>query len=350
MNKNLKKILIVLVVLFILVAAASGALWGLNKPLDRNDTTYKYVRIEQGSTTSDIASKLQKEGIIKSGKNYKILSKIWRYDGKYQAGTYSLSPSMTSNAIAKELTSGKVSSNNFTIIEGSTVTQITDVLVDQGIVDRAKFEDVLANGDFSNFSFLEGAPSGAERLEGFLFPDTYQIDIGASEEQIVTTMLNQFDKVYTDKDRKRAKELGMSDRDVIIVASLIEKEAQVDKDRPKVASVIYNRLKIDMPLQFCSTVNFVLGKNAKEALTIADTQTESPYNTYLHNGLPPGPICCPGKKSIEAALYPAKSDYLYFVVSDKMDGTNKFSSTEEQFEKDKAAYNKAYDASLKKKK
>lgn len=131
--------------------------------------------------------------------------------------------------------------------------------------------------------------------------------------------------------------MGYSLNEIMVIASIIERETQVDEERGKVSSVIYNRLKEGMPLQMCSTVQYILGEQ-KEILSNADTQIESPYNTYINQGLPPGPICCPGLASIEAALYPDETDYLYFVVSDKLDGTQKFSSDYNQFLKDKEDY------------
>lgn len=162
-----------------------------------------------------------------------------------------------------------------------------------------------------------------------------------NEEQIIKVMLDQFEKqpykVYAESGS------SYSLNDIITVASIIERECKVDEERPLVASVIYNRLAKGMPLQMCSTVQYVLGKQ-KEVLTYADTRIESPYNTYTNTGLPPGPICSPGLAAIKAALNPADTDYLYFVLSEKLDGTSNFSSDYAQFEKDKAAYDKAYRA------
>ena len=153
-------------------------------------------------------------------------------------------------------------------------------------------------------------------------------------------MLNQYDKVFTKKYKKRAKELNLSENEIIIIASLIERESQYDGDRAKIASVIYNRIKAGMPLQIDATIQYALGK-PKENLSIADTKIDSPYNTYTNKGLPPGPICSPGKASIKAALYPESTDYLYYVVSEKLDGTHNFSKDYNKFLKDKEAYSKA---------
>jgi len=191
-----------------------------------------------------------------------------------------------------------------------------------------------------DYAFMNGLPSGSDRLEGFLFPETYEIYVSATAHDIVDKMLSQFDKVFTEDCYKRAEELGMSVRDIITIASIIEREARIDEDRSLVASVIYNRLDINMSLQMCSTVQYILG-DPKAVLSTADTQIDHPYNTYQNPGLPPGPICSPGEASIMAALYPADTDYIYFVVSEKLDGSHAFSSNYNQFLKDKEAYQNA---------
>jgi UPF0755 protein len=162
------------------------------------------------------------------------------------------------------------------------------------------------------------------KAEGYMFPDTYRIAAGTSEEQLVKIMVSQFDQQFTPAMRQRAAELGISVRDIIIMASLVEKEARVEKERPIIAGVFYNRLKQSMPLQSCATIQYILGY-AKPELTVADTELPSPYNTYLNPGLPPGPIANPGLASINAVLYPAETEYLYF-VADK-NGSHRFSRT-----------------------
>ena len=344
MNKTVKKAIIILVIILAVVVAASLGLSALNKPLNRNDQTYKNVTIEQGSSTGDIAAILKKNGLINSEGSYKFLSKIWRYDGKYKAGMYSLSPSMTKSEIADIIKSGKSQGLTVTIPEGYTVDQIAKLLADQGLVDKDKFLDACANGDFSKFSFVPSDKKGdPNRLEGFLFPETYQLPVNADAEQIIVMMLSQFQTVYSDKYQKKAESMGLTTEQVITIASLIEKEAAADQDRAKVASVIYNRLDKDMALQFCSSVQYLLDKQGihKEILSEADTQIDSPYNTYINQGLPPAPICSPGKASIRAALWPDKTDYLYFVVSPKLDGTNEFTSDYDEFQKISSEYAKA---------
>mgnify|MGYP000961710610 FL=1 len=340
MKKSAKKALTILIVILLILIALSATLLIINRPKDRNDNTFVIVKIEAGSSTDDIARALHKKGVISSVSKYKLVSKLWRYDGKYKAGSFSVSPSMRSSDIAQTISKGVSSTKNFTIPEGYTLEQIAKKLDKEGIVNKDKFLDVARHGDFSKFSFLKGAQSGDNHLEGYLFPDTYAVDLDADETQIITTMLNQYDKVFTKKYRERAKELNLTENQIIIIASLIERESQYDGDRAKIASVIYNRIKAGMPLQIDATIQYALGKT-KENLSIDDTKIDSPFNTYTNKGLPPWPICSPGKESIKAALYPEDTDFLYYVVSEKLDGTHNFSKDYNQFLKDKDAYSKA---------
>ena len=334
-----KKILIaVICVAVIIVAGAVFYITGLGKALDSNDTQTVSVIISSGSSTGQIGQILEEEGIISSADKFKIWSRIKGYDSRYKAGTYTLSPSMDFQEIADIIVSGKVTTVNFTIPEGYTIYQTASAIAAKGLGDYDTLVSLIEAGDFE-YDFLKDAQNNKNKLEGYLFPNTYTVDKGMNEEQIIKVMLDQFEKqpykVYAESGS------SYSLNDIITVASIIERECKVDEERPLVASVIYNRLAKGMPLQMCSTVQYVLGKQ-KEVLTYADTRIESPYNTYTNTGLPPGPICSPGLAAIKAALNPADTDYLYFVLSEKLDGTSNFSSDYAQFEKDKAAYDKAY--------
>ena len=336
-----KKILIaVICVAVIMVAGAVFYITGLGKALDSNDTQTVSVIISSGSSTGQIGQILEEEGIISSADKFKIWSRIKGYDSRYKAGTYTLSPSMDFQEIADIIVSGKVTTVNFTIPEGYTIYQTASAIAAKGLGDYDTLVSLIEAGDYE-YDFLKDAQNNKNKLEGYLFPNTYTVDEGMNEEQIIKVMLDQFEKqpykVYAESGS------SYSLNDIIIVASIIERECKVDEERPLVASVIYNRLAKGMPLQMCSTVQYVLGKQ-KEVLTYADTRIESPYNTYTNTGLPPGPICSPGLAAIKAALNPADTDYLYFVLSEKLDGTSNFSSDYAQFEKDKAAYDKAYRA------
>jgi UPF0755 protein len=230
--------------------------------------------------------------------------------------------------------SGNDSTTRFTIPEGYDIARTIDVLESKGLINRETFLKEIAEGQF-DYWFLEDAPEGENRLEGYLYPETYEIFTNATEYDIINKMLSQFGKLFTEEDYQRAQELGMTINQVITLASIIEREAVVSVDRPIISGVFYNRLKIGMPLQSCATVQYILGEQ-KPVLSTADTQIESPYNTYIISGLPPAPICSPGIESINAALWPTETDYLYFLA--KGDGSHVFSITYQEHLRNKALY------------
>ncbi|MST52129.1 endolytic transglycosylase MltG [Hornefia butyriciproducens] len=337
-------IVALLIVLFLGLIIYANSLGGNAR--DSGSKTMITVAIEKGSTTSDIGALLEKKKIINSGSAFKLYTAYKRLDGTYQAGTYALSPSMTASEISHILQNGKTNDITFTIPEGYTEYDIASRLASIGLVDKDQFVSLLENGGFSTeYTFLKKAQKGKHNLEGYLFPSTYTIPATSDGDFIISTMLSAYQKVFTDADRAKAKKLGYSENEIIIIASIIEKEAAVDEDRAKVASVIYNRLDDGMALQMDSTVQYVLSLSSdrKKDLSIDDTKVDSKYNTYKYTGLPPGPICNPGRASIEAALNPAKTKYMYFILSDRLDDTMVFSTTYKQFLKDKEAYYKARD-------
>ena len=340
------------IVIFLLLIIAAG-LWGMImlpgflEPVDPNSTEEVAVVIEPGSTASDIGVLLEEKGLIRSAKAFYYYSKFKKLGSSYQAGSYAISKSMSIEEIAERITSGEITTISFTIPEGLTEYDIAKKLAEIGLVDYDSFVDLLEDGGYrKEYSFLKKAQKGKHYLEGYLFPNTYRIPTGADQEIILETMLDGYSSVFTDEYREKAKKLGMTENEIIVMASIIEREGYLDEDRPKIASVIYNRIAIDMPLQMDSTVSYAMNPEGdkKMQLTYADTEFESKYNTYTHLGLPPGPICCPGKASIDAALNPADTDYLYFVLSDKLDGSSVFSTNDEDFERDKAAYYAAVEA------
>ena len=350
-DMDLKKKIIVAVICIAVVIAAGVLFYigGLGKALNSENTQTVNVTIPSGSGTIQIGQQLEENSIISSADKFKLWSRIKGYDSQYKAGTYALSPSMDFQTIADIIVGGKVNTVNFTVPEGYTIYQTARVIADSGLGDYDTLVSLIEAADF-DYDFLDGAQNNKNKLEGYLFPNTYTIDEGMSEEQIIKVMLDEFEKqplkAITDKklSSQHNASSGRSINEIITIASIIERECKVDEERKLVASVIYNRLEKGMPLQMCSTVQYVLGKQ-KEVLTYADTRIESPYNTYTNAGLPPGPICSPGLAAVQAALHPADTDYLYFVLSEKLDGTSNFSSDYAQFERDKAAYDKAYTAS-----
>ena len=364
-----KKIIITAVIVVSLIAVAAAMyIGGMGKALDSENTQAVSVTIPSGAGTGQIGQVLEEAGIINSADKFKLWSRIKGYDSQYKAGTYALSASMDFATIADILVGGKVNMVSFTVPEGLTVEQTIDKLVSQGMGSKDSFEkEVKDKKWFDKYEFLRYASYEDETrkslsdnyLEGYLMPNTYYVAEGASEEEVIDVMLNQFNKdvfegifkeFLNDKNSLLSQkygaymitECGFQLRDVIKYASIIERETVLDEERPLVSAVIYNRLKKGMKFQMCSTVQYILGFK-KDNLTYSDISIDSPYNSYIYYNIP-GPICSPGLASIEAALYPADKDYLYFVVSEKLDGSMNFSSDINQFEKDKAAYDNAYNA------
>ncbi|MCL1895715.1 MAG: endolytic transglycosylase MltG [Clostridiales bacterium] len=322
-----------------------GGIYGLNfaydrsvEPIEPGNTEEITIEIPEGASTSIIASILKENGLIRNESFFRFHCKQKEYDGQFKQGIYTLTRSMSADEIAEELIKGTMvaETRRFTIPEGYNITQIARVLSDQGIVSELEFYNEVRDGDF-DYAFLEGCPPGDERLEGFLYPETYEIYTDATAHDVVSKMLAQFDALFKDEYYAQAASMGLSVREIVTMGSIIERESIAAEERPVMAGVFYNRIEQETPLESCATIQYILGE-AKEFLTIEDTQIESPYNTYLYAGLPPGPICNPRMASIDAALYPDDNDYIYFVLSADLDGTHRFSSDYNEFLRNKDAY------------
>ena len=331
----------VLIALLVLLGAV--LLWGraevvaLLAPVSANAAVQEFD-VPPGATSTQVAGSLQASGLVRSARAFQLYLRLRRLDGRLQAGQYELSPSLGAAEVADRLTSGQVVEVSFTIPEGYSVVQMADLLSSKGLVDRDRFLAAARDPSLVTDLVPQGVPL-KEPLEGYLFPDTYRIPRGYTEKQIVALMAGRFRQVMTPEWQKRASDQGLSVHQVVTLASLIEKEAQVTKDRPLISSVFHNRLRIGMKLDSCATVNYALGKS-QLILTYKDLEVDSPYNTYRNAGLPPGPIGSPGAASLEAALYPTDSKYLYFVA--KGDGSHAFASTLNEH----LANSRRYEASL----
>jgi len=288
------------------------------------------IQIPLGSSTADIAKILKKNGIIHFPTIFRIMSNLNGYDSEYKSGTHIVSKSLSYDELMRVLTSNP-SGIKVTIPEGYNLQQIAEKLAQEKLVDKDKFLEVAENETF-DFKFVNSITRDKNRLEGYLFPDTYEFDISTGEKEIIRRMLNNFDAKFPTSYYARAEELGMTVDEIIILASIIEKEAQDPDEMPRIASVFYNRLSgkynIERKLESCATIQYIYYQQTgkiKQVITEEDTKIVNPYNTYLYEGLPPGPISCPGEAAIKAALYPAETSYLYFVA--KGDGTHYFSRT-----------------------
>lgn len=343
MTKKLKvkkksRLVFSLIVIAIFILAGFGIfaayLGSENMPVSAGNSEIISIEIPKGISTEKIASILDGKKLIRSVLVFKLKSKIEGYDATYKSGFYSLSQSMSMEEIMIQLRKGTTSALRFTIPEGFDIKKITERLANEKLINPTNFLRQIEQGSF-DYKFLRDAPAGNERLEGYLYPDTYEVFPNSSEKKILDKMLSRFNQVFTEEYYARAKELGMSVGEVLTLASIIEREAKIPGDRPLISSVFHNRLSLKMPLQSCATVQFVLG-DQKAKLTNKDIAIDSPYNTYIVAGLPPGPICSPGLASIKAALYPSDTKFLYFLA--KGDGSSVFSVTYKDFLKNKAKY------------
>jgi UPF0755 protein len=278
--------------------------------------------VTKGQAGKDIARNLKKNGIIKKTWPLLLGYKIFFSSQSLKAGEYALQLPLSAKDVLQILTEGTVLLRPVTIPEGLIIEEIADLLESQGFAKKADIVKISANT-----SFISSMDKEATSLEGYLFPETYSLAKDTTADEIVSAMIFQFTQVFCEKWKHRAEEIGMSVREIVILASLIEKETSLPEERKLVSAVFHNRLKRGMKLDCDPTIIYVLKRegNFGDRLRTKDLKLNSPFNTYLYPGLPPGPISNPGEDSLEAALYPAEENYLYFVS--KNDGSHHFSST-----------------------
>ena len=289
---------------------------------------------EEGNTIQvdidQVATALKNSGMIEYKWLFKLYSQFSHADTKIDPGTYDVSTELDYRALvtALQFGSGNQEITRITFPESYTIEQIFELLEENHISHVKELEEAAANYDF-DYDFLDGLPTGdPRRLEGYLFPDTYDFYQGESATVAIDRFLRNLDNKLTDEIRSRAANRGLSVRELLTVASLIEKEAGSDEERTTIASVIYNRLNAGMRLQLDSTVNYITGGSAL-SVSIEDTEIDDPYNTYMYTGLPPGPICNPGLASIQAAVEPESTDYWYWYA---YDGESSFFTSFEDFQ------------------
>lgn len=310
MNTRIDKIVIyALFSILILLLACETA--------QKNGKLVKII-IHQQETASDVAIKLFDNGIIRSTKPFLFWARILGYDKKIKAGRYNFQANSDVFTVLKTLSQGGVSKALITIPEGYTIKEIAKLLENEGVCSKQDFIKAC-----SDITLLNSLNINSKSAEGYLFPDSYDFAISANPREIIERMAKRFWQVLEESQNSKVKSQKYIDT-IVTIASLIEKEAKLDSERPIIASVFYNRLKYKMPLQSCATVQYIL-PNHKEQLNIEDTKINSPYNTYLYPGLPPTPICNPGQASLIAAIYPAQTKYLYFAVD--TNGSHYFSKS-----------------------
>ncbi len=281
-------------------------------------------KIDEGEDIDEIAERLHTEGII-TYPAFFALNYKWSGEPPYSMGEHTLRASMSYGEILSTI--GEVTYRTDTvkilIPEGYTLERIAAAVEEALGIHSSVLLDVADTDEFEQ-TFIADIPDRAHKLEGYLFPATYEYFTDASPYTVLNAMLNKFADEYDYAVQQRAKDLGMSMDEVIILASIIEREARGDTDRELVSGVFHNRLRRGMKLESCATVQFALGSN-KAVLSYDDIAVDSPYNTYRVDGLPTGPICNPGKASILAALYPEQTEYLYFSLN--ADGIHVFNTT-----------------------
>lgn len=316
----MKRIYITVGILAVIIVISLG--WWIRgtSPANKNDQTPKIFIVEKGQGVRAIAKNLKDEKLIKDQIAFFLLTKQTGLDNKIQAGSFRLNPSMSAQEIAKALTVG-TEDVWITIPEGQRAGEISDAL-----------EKVMPNYDPSWYKKLEDN-------EGYLFPDTYLLPKEADVDTIISIMTNNFDAKYETIDTSKT---NLSKAQIVTLASLIEREARHDEDRPMVSSVIHNRLNIGMKLDIDATLQYIKGYDNYQKkwwssnITNADKTSSSSYNTYNHAGLPPAPISNPGLTSLQAAVNPASTDYLYY-ITDK-NGVNRYAETLDQHEANISRY------------
>lgn len=317
-----------LIVLLLLIAAGGGGAWYVwhgMQPVSPAGTAVTFT-VEKGMGSSEIADLLEKNGIIRNGLFFKGYLKWTKEGSKFKAGTYAAKPGDTYDGLIARLNAGDVVKEEtvvFTIPEGYTAKQVAARLAGAWKQEEAAFLNLIDTGTELKASAALDVPDEQtlrHRLEGYLFPETYELAKDSTPQEVVEAMLDQLaKKLDTIPDwRGKLKARGISLHQLMTVASLVEREVVVDEERALVAGVIYNRLKKEQKLEIDATVQYLLDQ-PKERLLYKDLEVESPYNTYLNAGLPPGPICSPGLESIQAALEPQASEYLFYVT--KKDGS-----------------------------
>jgi UPF0755 protein len=304
-------------------------------PIDPDDATKQTVTVPQGATAADIGNDLQQRGLVRSGLLFRMAVEQAGVGSSLAAGDYELSRSMSTAEIIQVLAKGQVKRGLLaTIPEGWRSEQIADRLEATGFSSRDDFLKAVSAPDSVPAVTVLPAPP-PPRLEGFLFPETYEVPQRVAGTRAADLMVRMFQQRLA--TALRTNESGLSPYEVIILASIVEREAKEPSERPTIASVYLNRVSAGMPLQADPTVQYALANRDgpaaaaynywKTEISPTDLQIDSPFNTYVHGGLPPGPICNPGEASIKAVLQPARTDFMYFVATTDGSGKHLFART-----------------------
>ncbi len=330
------------VVAFALLVAVGAAIWlllALFGGLGGDGQGSVAVRVAPGATVGEIGDLLERRGVVSSALFFELRARIEGRSADLLAGDYLLAEGMSYGAALERLAAGPPPRevSRITIPEGRSRRETAALVRRLGLRgDYARASVRSAGFDPRRY----GAPRETPTLEGFLFPATYELERGAVARELVAKQLASFRERFADVSLARARRARLTPYDVLVIASMVEREAQLPRERPLIAAVIYNRLRGGIPLGIDATIRYSLG-NWERPLRVSELARDTPYNTRLHAGLPPTPIGNPGLASIEAAARPARVPYLYYVVKPDTCGEHAFSSTAAQFERDVARYNAA---------
>ncbi|MDP4145389.1 MAG: endolytic transglycosylase MltG [Bacillota bacterium] len=298
-----------------------------------SSSTGKEFEVKKGDTLYNVIDRLSLQGAVRNKLILKAYIKHAGFKVNIRPGLYMVYSGLSTTQFLYNLNNGIYDKNiiKVTIPEGYDLNQIAALLDEKGVIKKDEF--LKSCLEYKLPSFIKDDGKRKFKLEGFLFPDTYQFKKGMKGNEVIDLMTTRFSQVIKDIQTKSGKQIEAGNIDnIVTMASIIEREAEQDDERKIISSVFYNRLNIKMKLQSCATVLYALGYH-KDKLSIKDTEVKSIYNTYYVNGLPEGPICSPGRKSIEAALMPAETKYIYFVSENN--GTHFFTDDYKKFEQEK---------------
>ena len=325
MNLSFKKIFCAVSAIFVL--AVAGVLgWmhimGDNKEFAKEGAQIVHVKV--GMTTADIADMLHEKQLVKNPKAFKFEARFKGLANKLQAGMYKIEGGMSNGAIVNEFANGRIELIDFIVPEGFNVVKTGRKLESLGLGSAEKFIELAKN--YAPYDYMKtDNPHVIFKTEGFLYPATYKVPYGASEEEYLRILVRHFNEVMEKNGVLEAvKKRDLNMRDVVNMAAMVEMEAVYTEEQPRIAGVFLKRVEIGMPIQSDTTIQYILGAQ-KETITFKDTEIDNPYNTYQNYGLPPGPIGSPSLSAIQAVLEPEQTDYLYFVAQN--DGHHRFSRT-----------------------
>lgn len=326
MRTLVKFLLLVFLAAVVSLAFVGRSLWNdVHEPFKGYAEDERIIEIPQGTGTADIARRLVDAGVVEDRVRFRVALQLSGRSRSLQAGEYRFDRPMTPIEVIDKLARGDVYARRITFPEGLTISDLAGIYEARGFGKKKEFLDAAANE-----SAIADLDPAARDLEGYLFPETYAVPRSAAASALVGMMVERFRDLYSDELRMRAAERGLTTRQVVTLASLVEKETAKAEERPIVAAVYLNRLKRGMAMQADPTLVYALQKAGRYDGNIrrVDLAFDSPYNTYKYPGLPPGPIAAPGKASIDAVLAPASVPYLYFVS--RNDGSHVFAETLQQ--------------------